>query len=302
MSVSTLREFINRHTASITGLAALGAALDAKVTGQPLEGPLGERIGELLTALGAEGLLADVSAQEALPLLAELRVVFALDAKLLHTERRVSGWRHTEPEVLQAAGDTSAGFVQMLARGVVPQLDGLSARFECPDATFLDVGVGVASLSIAVAQKWPALQIVGIDLWQPSLELARENIARAKLGQRIELREQRAQDLNDDARFDLAWFPTVFVPAPAVRPACESIVRALRPGGWLLFIALNPNADALGTAVWRLRMAVYGNVAMPTSSAAESLLRELGLAEVKTLPSQPGAFMSVVVGRRPLEG
>jgi hypothetical protein len=49
-------------------------------------------------------------------------------------------------------------------------------------------------------------------------------------------------------------------------------------------------------------MTVYGNVAMPTSSAAESQLRELGLAEVRTIPSQPGAFMSVVVGRRPLTG
>jgi 2-polyprenyl-3-methyl-5-hydroxy-6-metoxy-1,4-benzoquinol methylase len=300
MTVSALREFINRHTASVTGLAALGAALDATATGKPLDGPLGERIRELLTELGAEGPMADVSAEEALPFLAELRVLLGLDAKLLYSERRASGWHHTEPEVLQAAGDTSVGFVQMLARGVVPNLAGLSARLERPDAAFLDVGVGVGSLSIAIARKWPELRIVGIDLWQPSLALARENVARAELSQRIELREQRAQDLQDDARFDLAWFPTVFVAEAAVRPACERIKSTLRPGGWLLFIALNPNADALGTAVWRLRMTMYGNAAVPTSSGAESLLRELGLTEVKTLPSQPGAFMSVVVGRRAL--
>jgi len=301
MSVSALREFINRHTASITGLAALGAALDAAASATPLEeGPLGERIRELLAALGAEGLLADVGAQEALPFLAELRHLFAVDAKLLYERTRVSGWHHSEPEILQAAGDTSVGFVQMLARGVVPNLEGLADRFQRPSATFLDVGVGVGSLSIAVARKWPELRIVGIDLWQPSLALARENIARAELGQRIELREQRAQDLKDDASFDLAWFPTVFVAAPAVRPACERIVQALRPGGWLLFIALNPDADALGTAVWRLRMTLLGNAAVPTSSGAENLLHELGLAQVKTLPRQPGAFMSVVVGRRPL--
>ena len=66
--------------------------------------------------------------------------------------------------------------------------------------------------------------------------------------------------------------------------------------------ALNPSADALGTAVWRLRMTSYGNVAMPTSAAAEGLLHELGLGQVTTVPSAPGAFMSVVVGRRPLPG
>jgi hypothetical protein len=106
----------------------------------------------------------------------------------------------------------------------------------------------------------------------------------AELGHRIELREQRAQDLEDDARFDLAWFPTVFVSEAAVRPACERIKSTLRPGGWLLFIALNPNADALGTAVWRLRMTMYGNAAVPTSSVAP---RSPDARSLKCAPPRP---------------
>ena len=66
----------------------------------------------------------------------------------------------------------------------------------------------------------------------------------------------------------------------------------------MLFGSLNPAFDPKALAVWRLRMTAHGNVAMPDSPTAEALLREVGLADVKTLPSPPGAFLSLVVGRK----
>ena len=114
--------------------------------------------------------------------------------------------------VLQAAGDISAGFAQGLTRNVAPALEGLSERLARPGATFLDVGVGVASLAIAMARLCPELRIVGVDPWQPSLRLARENVDRAGLGDRIELREQGGETLEDEAAFDLAWLATAFMP------------------------------------------------------------------------------------------
>jgi hypothetical protein len=41
--------------------------------------------------------------------------------------------------------------------------------------------VGVAGTAIALAQYWPQLAIVGIDVWQPALALARQNTARQRL-------------------------------------------------------------------------------------------------------------------------
>ncbi len=55
-------------------------------------------------------------------------------------------------------------------------------------ASFLDVGTGVGQLAVAAAGLWPRATIVGIDVWQPSLERARANVAQAGLGERIELR------------------------------------------------------------------------------------------------------------------
>jgi SAM-dependent methyltransferase len=297
MSVQALREFINRHNASAAGLAALGAVLEAKVSGTPIEAPYAERIGDLLAALGASDLVADLSPHEAIPFLGELRVTLALESRLMHPRGRTVGWSFVEPEILQGAGDTSSGFVEPLARGVVPALEGLSDRLAASDAAFLDVGVGVAGLSLAVAAKWPRLRIVGIDPWQPALALARENVARAGLGDRIELREQCAEDLEDEGAFDLAWVPTNFMPARIQRAASERIHRALRPGGWILFNAINPGFDPQAAALWRLRMTMFGDC-VPAADAAEELLCSVGMVDVRTLPSPPGAFICLVVGRR----
>ena len=61
---------------------------------------------------------------------------------------------------------------------IAPKLDGLAARLEAPGAAFLDVGVGVGLLGVEMARLWPNLRIVGIDVWPPSLALARQNVAK----------------------------------------------------------------------------------------------------------------------------
>jgi ubiquinone/menaquinone biosynthesis C-methylase UbiE len=170
-------------------------------------------------------------------------------------------------------------------------------RLAAPGATFLDVGVGVAGLAIAFARKWPSARVVGIDPWQPSLALARENVEKAGLSDRIELREQRAEDLKDDRVFDLAWIAAPFMPRRAIKPACERILQSLRPGGFILFNAVHALPDAQTDAMWWLRMAMFGDSAMP-SADAEVLLRDTGYADVQTLCSPAGSFMRIVAGRR----
>jgi SAM-dependent methyltransferase len=297
MSVQALREFINRHNASGAGLAALAAALDAHVSGSPLNSALASRVQELLATLGMGDALENVGVQDMKPLLAELRFTLGLEAKLLYGQTRAAGWNHAEPEILQSAGDVSAGFVQPLARMVVPGLEGLSERLSVPGGAFLDIGVGVASLSIAVARTWPELRVVGIDPWQPSLALARTNVDKAGLRDRIELREQGAENLTDEAAFDLVWVPIPFIPEPVIRTAYERAQRALRPGGWMLISAVNSNVDPQSAALWKLRSTLFGN-GQTDSDSAEKLLRAVGLVEVHTLPSPPGGFIALVAARR----
>ena len=115
-----------------------------------------------------------------------------------------------------------------------PVLDGLAERFASGHGVLLDVGVGVAELACAFCRAVPGANVVGIDPLPRAIELAAPTLARHGLAERIELRCQGVQELEDDQVFDLAWLPLPFIPAAAVREGLPRVLRALRPGGWLL--------------------------------------------------------------------
>src|SRR5258706_71544 len=83
-------------------------------------------------------------------------------------------------------------------------LGDLAARFE-KGARFLDVGVGVGSLSIAMCRAFPQVRAVGLDVFEVPLGIARDKVARAGLADRIELRQVAIEDLKDEEAFDLVW-------------------------------------------------------------------------------------------------
>lgn len=298
MSMQTLREFINRHSAGATGLAALGAALDARASGTPLDPVLAEKIDALLAALGGQGVLDGLSAAEAAPVLAELRLFRAFDNKLLSGEQRKLGWAHTEPEILVGVGEFARMHAHELTHRVIPLLDGLAARMSAPGGAFLDIGVGIAGTATEMAKLWPNLRVVGIDVWQPSLALARGTVERSGFGDRIELRELAAEQLSDEAAFDFVWMPIVFMPERILPAACERTLRALRPGGWVILTPGNyGGASPAAAAVTRLRLSTFGGP-LYSPPECEALLQRSGYVDVHTLPADPRSPIVPVVGRR----
>jgi 2-polyprenyl-3-methyl-5-hydroxy-6-metoxy-1,4-benzoquinol methylase len=292
-----LQEYVTRYMGSTAILAALGAVLNAQVTGTPLDPTLQTRIDEVLDALELDGVTEGMSAADLKRILAEIRFNMLLDAKLLFHPTRCLAWTHTETEILQTGGEVSAGFADVLRQTIVPRLDGLEQRLGSPDGSFLDVGVGVAGLSIAMARLWPSLSVVGIDPWAPSLALARESVRSAGLSDRIQLREQAVEDLSDTNAFDLAWIPSAFMPEKVIPTACEHVHRALRPGGWLLFAMAHPGTDPVTASLVRLRTVLWGGYVM-TPSQVERLLSQTGFVGVRTLPSPPGAIVALIAARR----
>ena len=77
--------------------------------------------------------------------------------------------------------------------------------------TFLDVGTGVGWLAIEAARSWAALRVVGVDPWEPALTLARQNLVQSGVAERVELRSQRVEQLEEETTFTLAWLPGPFI-------------------------------------------------------------------------------------------
>ncbi len=295
MAIEALRDLVASLSASTTALAVLGAEMQARVSGSAIHPDLRARVDDLLRESGAHAALDGTSPAELAALVSEIRHFWELDADFLFTPERAPGWTYTAASVLQTGGDVTQGFASVLPR-FLPQLEGLGARLEASGAAFLDVGTGVAGLAIAMARRWPALRVVGLDVWGPSLALARKNVAEAGLQERVEIREQPGEELPDEGAFDLAWIPAPFIPQNALGRVVERVHRSLKPGGWVLFASAKPGEDLRG-AQMRFMVALFGG-RPSTQEEVAGLLTQKGLIEVRTLPGPPRDFKMIVAARR----
>ena len=205
-------------------------------------------------------------------------------------------WRHTDEQLLQAQGRLSASVIPLLAHVLFPHVPGLLDRLGSKAGAFLDVGAGVAAVSIAMCRQYPAIRAVGLEPASAPLELARRNVAAAGLEERIELRDRRIEELDAETAFDVAWLPASFLPAATFATALGTVHRALRPGGLILTGTLDPRGEDAEAAVTRLRLALWGGERLAPGELV-AMMQGAGYVDVTAVPRQSGRLVPVH-GRR----
>jgi precorrin-6B methylase 2 len=291
----SIRDLAAGLATSTEALAALGAALRLRASGQQAPPEVQACLDEVVQALGAGEVLASASPDELGRALAPIQALFLQSVDLLTDPTRAPGWTYTDVELLESLGQNSAVFAEIVRDVLAPRLEGLEEALARPGAAFLDVGVGVAALSIAMCRLFPGLRAVGIDPWELALELARRNVAAAGLVDRVELRRQAAEELEDDAVFDLAFLAGPFLGSGVVDAACERVHAAVRPGGWVLF-GMYRGAGPLETALAHLRTARSGGAVLDAAEG-ERRLAAGGFVDVRTFAAELGIPSQLVVGR-----
>ena len=139
--------------------------------------------------------------------------------------------------------------------------------------------------------------MVGVDPWEPALTLARQNLAQRGVAERVELRLQRAAEVEETATFTLAWLPEPFIAAEIVDRMLERVRDALAPAGWLIFGLNPPPHGPLAEALTSLRIVRSGGHPW-TSKEVEKKLQAHGFEQIEDYsPTPPILFM---VGRRPI--
>jgi ubiquinone/menaquinone biosynthesis C-methylase UbiE len=165
----------------------------------------------------------------------------------------------------------------------------------------VDIHCGGGRWLIAMARRFPALGLVGIEFEPDSVTRARSNVVAAGLADRIEIRQGDVSQLEAAADFDLAYFQYALhqLSDPAV--ALHTAWAALRPGGRLLVLdwTLPSTLDEFRTRQGELIAGVqldelYQGTSMATREAVSSWFEvaELPAATVIDLPS--GATLFVV--------
>ena len=223
-------------------------------------------------------------------------------AAALHQASALAGgrgydWGTQSDEALVAQGRVSAQRAATVARLMLPAMGDLAGRLAAPGARLLDVGTGAGALAVAFAQIFPQVHVLGIDILDRALGLARQAIAASDAGARVTVRKQDMADFADDAGFDLAWLPAPFIAEPALHAGLPRVVAALRPGGWLIVghgkFGGTPTEDALT----RLKTLAYGGTLINDAAACQ-LLHKAGLTSVRTVPTPPGA-PAITIGQNP---
>jgi SAM-dependent methyltransferase len=260
-----------RLSSAVQTLAAVGAELrlrEEETSGDPRVRAL---LRDVLTAFDPQLLDAMDGTQQATAL-ALVQTTFRQALELLEHPARKPGWADTDAVILQSQGQLS----RMIVRGIeaiAAQRPELSEMMQRP-GLFLDVGTGVGWIAIEARRAWPRLRFIGIDPWEPALALARENLAKSGVEERIDLRLQRVEDLDDAGSFTLAWLPGPFIAAEIADHALERIHRALVPGGWLIFGLHGKAPGPAEEALARLRIARSGGYPW-TQEEVEARLRAL---------------------------
>ena len=110
----------------------------------------------------------------------------------------------------------------------------------------LDVGTGTARIPIELCTRAADVEVLGIDLADHMLAVARENVARARLAGRVRLERVDAKALPfADGAFDAVVSNSIVHHIPEPAPALAEMWRVTARGG-LLFVRdlLRPESDA----------------------------------------------------------
>ncbi len=152
----------------------------------------------------------------------------------------------------------------------------------------LDAGTGTAQIPIEVCRQSSVARVVGVDLAEHMLTVGRENVRRAGLEGRVELRRCDAKGLPfDTMSFGAVMSNSIVHHIPEPARALAEMVRVVRPGGRLFVRDLSRPADE--PTVQRLVKAYAGDAnAHQQKMFAESLRAALTVEEMRGLVAALG--------------
>jgi demethylmenaquinone methyltransferase/2-methoxy-6-polyprenyl-1,4-benzoquinol methylase len=174
--------------------------------------------------------------------------------------------RHAR-ELFAPLGPTYDRYARLLSFGQDPRWRSFLVSRIPPDAhRVLDVASGTAAVAIEVADSEPARTVIGVDQSTEMLAAGRERIGRAGLGDRIELREGRAESLPfANGEFEALTFAYLLRYVDDVPATLHELARVVRPGGTIAMLEFG-----LPRGVWRPLWELYLRLGLPAAGALVS--------------------------------
>ena len=268
-------------------LAALVARLKLDAVGEPGDPDVAAQLDRVLDAIGASDLCASLDERERTTVIGHATTWLRQAMELIDDPLRPGGWFYTDPQIIRGQGASSVMVAQLVA----------GAGLGRPDARILDIGTGVGALAVAFCRTFPDATVVGIDPWELSLELARQNVAAAGFGSRITFHQTRVEVFEDEDGFDLVWMPVIFLSPAILEEAVHRAAATMRPGAEIVLGRYTGSDDPLVTALGDLRTIRSGGTLLGPADT-HALLEDAGLVDVREIARTWPAPLGLTVGRR----
>ena len=140
------------------------------------------------------------------------------------------------PQAAQMADESMVRNLDAQARAIWPQEARLLARYSLPERpSILDAGCGTGEISSRLAALFPAAKVLGVDVIDAHLELARKRYA--DLASRLRFEHESIYELRESGgSFDLTVCRHVLHSIPLAESVVAELVRVTRSGGYLHLI------------------------------------------------------------------
>lgn len=186
----------------------------------------------------------------------------------------------------------------------VPEVHAVLSR---PEARIADVGCGAGWSTIAIARAYPGATVTGIDIDEPSVELARQNASAAGLTDRLSFRCADGSELAADGSLDAAFLFECLHDMPRPVEVLDAVRRSLKPDGTVVVMdeAVADDFTAPGDVIERLMYGFSLLVCLPDGLSSppsagtgtvmrrgtlEGYAREAGFGRVEVLPIEDFGF------------
>ena len=294
MQPSDLMGTAVRLGGSVDALAALAAYVRLETEQLPADPAARDLLAQIATELVST--TSPPEPTSAVPMIGLARAFLRQAAELIENPGRSGSWDQVDVPLLQSIGRLSMAISGAITAAGRHRPD-LGVLLGSTGGRLLDIGTGTGWLAIAIAQSHPNLAVVGIDIFEPALDLARSNVKDVGLTDRITLRRQDAATLDEADGYDAIWLPLPFLPAAIVEPVVAAAVRSLRPGGWLLPGTFTGAPDRLSELLTDLRtVRSGGHPWRPTEITG--LLSAAGLVDAEEIPRSWAAPVRLYAARR----
>jgi ubiquinone/menaquinone biosynthesis C-methylase UbiE len=140
------------------------------------------------------------------------------------------------PQAEQVADASMVRNLDAQARAIWPQERELIRRYAVPaEARMLDAGCGTGEAASRLAEFFPRARVLGVDIFDQNLELARTRYA--ALAPRLTFEHQSIYELDSpDGAFDLTVCRHVLQSIPHADRVIAELTRVTRRGGYLHLI------------------------------------------------------------------